>query len=120
MQPSNNPLRIELEAALQADNLALWFLFEGPEGYRGQAAALRYYEELEDVYQRVQAYPENYAFFEDGFRRAYFRNLPCLIYYEAGSEETIVYWIAHSREDESKVLERLRQRQDQTGPNQSH
>ncbi|MDF1663016.1 MAG: type II toxin-antitoxin system RelE/ParE family toxin [Planctomycetota bacterium] len=113
MEPSNNPLRIELSAALEADELALWFLLEGPEGLRGEEAALRYYDELEDVYQRVQAFPETYAFFEGNWRRAYFTKMPCIVFYEVEETETIVYSVAHSKEDDQKIRARLQEYRNQ-------
>lgn len=107
MQPSDNPLRIEPRATEEVQELALWFYFAGPEGLRGPEAMLRFELELDETYDRIQAYPETPGFYTNGFRRAYFTLLPCMVLYEVYEDETVVYSVAHAHADPDKLKQRL-------------
>ncbi|MDF1663607.1 MAG: hypothetical protein P1V97_17690, partial [Planctomycetota bacterium] len=54
-----------------------------------------------------EPYPETFGFYTNGFRRAHFEKLPCMVFYEVYEDETVIYSVAHAHEDEDKLIRRL-------------
>ncbi|MDF1662183.1 MAG: type II toxin-antitoxin system RelE/ParE family toxin [Planctomycetota bacterium] len=101
MQESSNPLGIEEAAFLDADKLDVFFYEIDLE----LAHSLE--EELAGGLDKIRRFPERGSFYAGDIRRFRLESLPCYIFYKVRETETVVYVIAHERENPESILRRL-------------
>lgn len=104
MQRSDKPLRIE--SGFHEDAAELYNFFHDLES---EAYAERFEEEIEDALDLIEAYPEQYGFLEEPFRRLRLK-MPALIAFEVCEDEVIVLAVAHKNSDLETLLDLARER----------
>lgn len=94
-------LRVRPEAAEDIEDAALWYEARQPD------LGPSFVEEINAVFERVEAGPLRYPVAHHAFRRALVRRFPFAVYFGLDGADVVVFAVLHQRRARSLLRARL-------------